>query len=592
VLTVHLPKSATAQVALSCYLNPADLSVMGVWGWMRELFEAAQLAAAQNPVAATEVNVVSDLAALVTRLVLEGGHEMITPARTLTLVHAVQQPLCRPIFVQLPAIHRPSQPYLASALRNLFTPVTAWRSYGSHDAVLLGGLEVHGQSSAQIDLQARWLEETDDPTQPAPTKSWASDHVVTISLSNLAGGPIFADATQNRMVAVYIPQTNTLWFSAPFDELAGVTTPSAVAAPLHRFADTKHRWVYYQAVATSRFREYFPQAGTVFTRSSDPLLVDIPSSARPVAPDVAYVVPTFGWEEQETTNVKTSVRFGNSLRVYLHRPWLSSGANELLGLVLWPLGNPAPDYRTREQYKPFLTQWGNDPIWQSGTLEPIPSWADFPGAAQIGKGLMLEETAQPFDVAGHKVAFDKQRGLWYCDITFGNLPAYAAFVRMALARYQPHSIQGVELSRVVLADFAQLAPNRSAFLSIDPADPRRARLVIGGLAPEGPTQSQITVTVEARNPHIASDLGWEKAPAGAVQVIEDAPAPAEPGAALWSGTIVFARRPLAGEFRIVVREYEVIPGDPPANSAVTTISVQRLVYATIMAYDFPATKPN
>jgi hypothetical protein len=309
VLTVYLPKAATVQISLSCYLDPPDLSIMGVWGWLRELFEARQLAAAEDPSASTSVNVVSDAVALITRLALEGGHEMITPARTLTLMHAVQQPLCRPAFVQLPTIHRPQHPFLASALRNRFTPITAWRSYGSHYTVLLGGLEVHGRSSAKIDLEARWLEEIDDPAQPGPVKTWATDHVETITLADLSGGEIPADGSEKRYVAVYISQTDTLWFAAPFDELAGVEKPGDIAAPVHRFSDTKHRWVFYQAVATSRFREYFPQKGTTFTRSSDPLMVDIPSSARPVAPDIAYVVPTFGWEEQETTNVKTSVRF-------------------------------------------------------------------------------------------------------------------------------------------------------------------------------------------------------------------------------------------------------------------------------------------
>ena len=585
VLTVSLPKSGISEVELSSYLSTHDLEIMGVWGWIREYFEAATLAAAENPAAFVELTQQSDLLALTTRLVLEGGHEMITPSRTLTLVHAVQQPLGRPEFVQLPVVHQPSSPIFASALRNSFTPITAWRSVGSHVAVLLGGLKIHGQSTSKIDLQARTLEVNDDLSKPAPTRTWASDHVETIPINSLDPGPIVADITNNRTVAVYIPQVDTLWFAAPIDELEGVTTPSDVAAPQHHFPDSKHRWVNYQPIATSSFQEYFSDKTLKFTREGDYLMVDVPSSARPTAPDIAYVVPTFGWERQETSNVKSNIRFGNGLRVYLHRPWYSSGDNELLGVVLWPGGVTAPDYLTREKFKHVLTQWGNDPIWKTGALSVIPGIGEFANAAVTAQGLSIEESPQAFDVAGHNVEFDQARGLWYCDIQFNNFSSYAPFVRLALARYQPHSIQGVELSRVVLADYAQLTPNRSAVISIDPGDPRRARVTIGGLGPQAPNKNAITVTVERRMAKVATDLGWEPAPASVVKVTEDAPAPAEPNAALWSGTIEFQKAPPRGQFRVVVREFEIIAIDPPPVIAI--INGSRLVYAAIVGYDFP-----
>jgi hypothetical protein len=483
--------------------------LMGVWNWLREDFEARELAALQGGIAAYTLGSSSDLVALLTRLVLEGGHDLITPSRTLTLVHAVQQPLGRPQFVQLPVVHRPTAPIFASALRNSFTPITAWRSYGSHVAVLLGGLEVNGATSSKIDLEARWQEVFDDPETPAPTKAWHSGHVETLPLATTDAGVIFSDGTQTRMVGTYVPRVDVLWFSAPIDELEGVTTPSEVAAPLHRLDDTKHRWVGYTAIANSRFQEYFP-AGLDFTRSSEPLLVDVPSSARPLVPDLAYVVPTFGWEQQETTNVKSSIRFGNGLRVYLHRGWYSSGDGELLGVVLW--NGTAPDYPTRELYKPLFTQWGNDPIWKTGFLEDVPSIYDFPAAATTATALTLEENARPFDVAGHTVSFDSERKLWFCDVQLQNSSSYMPFIRLALARYQPHSISGIELSRVVLADYAQLTPDRSAVISMDPADTRRAQVFIGGVAPQPPAQPAIEVTVQRRLPNMISDLAWEQAP--------------------------------------------------------------------------------
>jgi hypothetical protein len=347
--------------------------------------------------------------------------------------------------------------------------------------------------------------------------------------------------------------------------------------------------VRYRAVSSSRFQEYFPELGIVTTRVGPGLTVDVPSSARPLPPDIAYVVPTFGWDRQATTNTKTEVRRGNGLRVYLHRPWYSSGPAELLGVVLWPAAAAAPPTDDQlEANKSLITQWGLDPVWSPGSLAPIPATQTFPAAVRSATSLILQETTQLVDVAGHEVGYDQGRQLWYCDIELDNPTAYAPFVRLALARYQPHSIPGVELSHVALADFAQLTPDRSAALTVDLAEPRSARLVVAGLAPDGPTRSYITATVQVRRSDVPGDLGWQSASPADVQVTEDSPAPSQPESVLFAATVRFASRPPPGRFRLVVREFEVLQVDPPP----TAISDKpefgaRLVYASILPFDYP-----
>jgi hypothetical protein len=587
VLTVSLPKAEEITINVSSYVRPADLHLMGVWNWMREFFEAADSASMQGGSANTEVTYATDAKALLTRQVLDGGHEMITPSIALTLVHAVQQPLGRPQWTLLPVTHQPGTPAVPTALSNAFSPITAWRSLGSHHAVLLGGLHIHGKSSARIDIEARWTEVIDDPAAPAPSSTPASDHVETISLTSLTGGILPADGSAQRYVAVYVPAVDTLWFAAPFDSLQGVSSPWSMAAPVHQFGDTKHRRVWYTAVAASRFKEYFDEANLDYARTSDRLTVDVPSSARPLTPEIAYVMPTFGWERQETTNVKTEIRFGNGIRVYINRPWYSSGEGELLGVALWPQSRSAPSDEDREKYKSVFTQWGLDPIWKTGDVGATPSLADFPNAVATGSALSIEESDLAVDVAGHAVGFDTARRLWYCDITFQNPQAYAPFVRLALGRFQPRSIAGVELSHLVLTDIAQLTPDRSAALSVDPADPRRGRLYVGGLAPEGPTRSFITISVEKRAARIESDLGWRAAPINEVSVMEDSPAPASANTVLWSGSVTFANPPPPGNYRIVVREFEVLEADPvPGAISDAPNYAERLIYAAIIAYDF------
>src|SRR5690606_22594759 len=114
--------------------------------------------------------------------------------------------------------------------------------------------------------------------------------------------------------------------------------------------------------ATTRFREYLPPSlyaqqelvtrlgpvalGATFALPAEddpgaPVLVDpngsdaqslVPASAAPDDPRVLYVVPTFRWERSSSANAATqqATRHGNGLRVWLDRPWFSSGDGELL----------------------------------------------------------------------------------------------------------------------------------------------------------------------------------------------------------------------------------------------------------------------
>jgi hypothetical protein len=585
-LTVALPKGATATTQLSCFVDPDDLELLGVWNWMRELFEEADDAALQQAGAGSGVVTITVDRTELTQLVLDGRHEFITPSVPLTLTHAVQQPLGHPSFTRLPIVHRPSDPIVAAALANSFSPITAWRSVGSHHAVLLGALRIDGATTAAIDLEATWTDWVDDLSRPGPEERPGSGHVDRIDLHSLDGGTLAADGSRTRDVAVYVPKIDTLWFAAPFDELDGVASPPDVAAPVHPLGDTKHRVVRYRATASSRFQEFFPEPGTVTTRTSPGLAVDVPSSARPLPPDVEYVVPTFRWEREVTTNTKTEVRLGNGLRVYMHRPWYSSGSGELLGVVLWPSASPAPTDSDREAAKGIVTQWGLDPTWQSGRIGDVPTASDFTRALRTDTSLSLQESALQVDVAGHAVSYDHDRRLWFCDIELDNSSAYAPFVRLALARYQPRSIPGIELSHVTLCDFAQLAPDRAAALTFDPADHRRARLVVAGLAPDGPTTSVLEATVEARRHDVRSDLGWAPAAPAAVQVVEDTPAPSQPASILLAATITFAQLPAPGEYRVVVREHEILEIDPPDTALGDGPKLGgRLVYAAVLPID-------
>jgi hypothetical protein len=317
------------------------------------------------------------------------------------------------------------------------------------------------------------------------------------------------------------------------------------------------------------------------------------------------VVPTFGWQRQADTNVKRSVRFGGGLRVYLERPWYSSGEGELLGVSLYNFGNGNPI--DREIWKCHVTQWGGDPIWKTDPLVmAVPQMWNFPDESASEQGLSLEAPAPGrVDVVGYPVAFDEERQLWYADLTINtDSPTYAPFVRLALVRYQPHAIPDAKVSNVVLADFAQLTPSRAAIVTADPYHPRRLRITVSGVAPSGPkpmiTGQQptapvdqptvVTVTVQRRRDDVAGDLGWQDADAGVATVTRESPVSQAPALVRWNGSVQFTTDALPGRFRLLIREHEYVS----ANYVVTERDARgaekrrhpgRLIYAETMTID-------
>jgi hypothetical protein len=539
---------------------------------------------------------------------------MLTPPRLLTLVHAVQQPIGRPRFTALNTEHMTLNwdpaPLHASPLRGRtdpeeLAPIVAWRRPGATDAFLLGAILVHGASTAKLDLTAEWTDPVDDPTSPLPDTVSTRAHVDEIPIPRPREGYLIAPGADSRPVGYYDPENDQIAMVRMGDQTGAAARPLRFeltfgnAAPRHVFNDAKRHRVRYTAVSTSRYREYFPQDQDLdFTRRSDEILVDVPASARPLAPDVVCVVPTFGWQRQTQTSIKRSVRFGGGLRVYLRRPWFSSGEGELLGVTLWSSDNGPLDDAHRDKLKPFFTQWGMDPIWQTAGLVGVPTISSFPDAQERDASVSLDESSAAIapgkpgrvDVVGFGVEFDPSRGLWFADLTV-NLPTptYSPFVRLALVRYQPQALADARISRVVLAGFCQLTPDRSATVTADPVHPRTLRVVVSGVSPRGPRPdvpiqpkplrpNHIRVRVQRRGP-VKSDVGWEDVPSAAASVAPfyEGPAIAQPDLGLWVGTVTFAAAPKPGELRLLIEELEMI--------SATHAQPGRVIYAETIPID-------
>src|SRR5690242_14172147 len=152
-----------------------------------------------------------------------------------------------------------------------------------------------------------------------------------------------------------------------------------------------------------------------------------------------------------------------------------------------------------------------DPIFdgEPTLAQTTPYFEHFRNAVATEVDLPLLETGEfTVAVAGHAVKFDgverthAGRKLWYCDIDIDAGNAYFPFIRLALARFQPNSVRGAHLSRVVLADFVQLTADRSASISFDGADATALTVAVCGPAPRDPPTgpaSRVTAAVEVKS---------------------------------------------------------------------------------------------
>jgi hypothetical protein len=252
-------------------------------------------------------------------------------------------------------------------------------------------------------------------------------------------------------------------------------------------------------------------------------------------------------------------RYGNILRIYLGRPWFQTGAGELLGVVVGspPLGTALP-----AQVVPLVSGYGVDPVFRAGRVK-LAQVSDFTLSVHQGKALVLAEqtgTTPVVDVAGHEVAWDKDRKLWFSDIEVNTVSGttYFPFVKLALVRYQPSSLQGLELSRVVQADFSQVTPDRAVVVTFPSSVTVRVAVAGPGYLATTDPSTDDSVRAFVQEATVATsdeDLMWATVPssiAGTPLAVVGKSA----AETVWEGIVKLPAPRGTKRFRIVVAEYE------------------------------------
>jgi hypothetical protein len=150
----------------------------------------------------------ADMLALLTRLVLDGAFDVITPHVVTTLAYPARSAELESAPYRL-SFRIPSRG-TRHGQRILGSNCLAY--VGSHSTVLLGELQTSGNSNAAIDIGATWIEWGDDLSKSAPTRTPAA-HDDRIPIGSLEADGILADGSKTRRVAVCISEADKLWFA-------------------------------------------------------------------------------------------------------------------------------------------------------------------------------------------------------------------------------------------------------------------------------------------------------------------------------------------------------------------------------------------
>ncbi|AZP22689.1 hypothetical protein EJC51_45580 [Streptomyces aquilus] len=446
----------------------------------------------------------------------QGRHPLATPARRVTLVHAVQHPLRVPE-----------------------TALTVTRAAGCTFAELKPQSDVFDpKSTAELHVTARWEDQMDG----------------------------------RRQEATDVPvQTLTI-------DPDGPARPATLFR--HEFGDTRHRTVTYTLKAISRFREYFrnPELVDEFTVAKELVPVSVPSSARPDPPVVVSARPAFLWRQSgdldAPSHTLTRERLAGRIRVALRPPWNSSGAGELLAVVTRPEGANLDD-----KLSAYVSEAGSDPLYPTPGLpagSPFPPQVS--SATGPDARLRLPEAAADVIVKPHQPEYHEDDGLWSCDVALTGTegtPLHNVLVSLAVARYQPDSLAGLSLSPVVRTDTVPLLPDRTVRVT-RLAD--RFSVKLTGSVSQAAAVNKVDMILERCNAPIGVTpaqvdlIGFDATATGVPAwhlVALKSPTPKKIGLTrVREWTREFVPPPGPGALRVRIREVELIPNGPSQQNTV------------------------
>ena len=518
----------------------------------------AELASAPAPDLIDHMALAQDLDPAARAAARRGLNQAISPRRPISLVHAVRLPIDPP------------------RLRSMTGDRT---EAGQTDVVLGGTLAVHRPTTEHAVLRSSWVDTVDDPATDGPVDQVTKRIVADVQIPVDGDDPPSLDATSlelgdTRRRVVDVVAEGFCRFSRYFTERIDFAADPAAPLALHA------EGVVPASVVLTRREDGATMArGTQFRVSRDGTLtilddaalppgtpcrvefiprpvsrlslearngqrfsVDVPASAAPAPPVVVAAVPAVQRTVTPTETAITVSHDGRVVRLLLDRPWFDSGTGELLGVVVGD----------------GLTRWGRDPIVDGPGPSSDPTLAAFPDGVLDGD----------LDVAGYEVTFDPERKLWMADVLVdaGEDVGYRPFVQLAVCRYQPNAVPGLNLSPTVEVAPVRLGALREVTVAQVAPGAGRASVRLSGLA----AGNQVRVITQEADTGVSDpDLRWHD-----VATVVLSPASAT-GAAVYTGVVDL---PTSGaDRRVVIEDAEPVTVDDDGTAASSTVVAYREV---------------
>jgi hypothetical protein len=348
-----------------------------------------------------------------------GQLPLLSPRQEITMVHAVKKPLTVPTMSGL--------------------AVTSGQAMGASSVFSKATVAADALSTGKIALEATWTEIVDR-----------------------GYGPVSIDDRRVAVAAADFQREDT----------------AKVLEGTYDFGDARHRAVTYRAVSGTRFREYFgPGDEREFLREGVGQVRHVPSRIRPRTPRVDSIVALSASTRQVVMEGNVKVFKGEHLpkgvRVYLKRPWHSSGEGELLGVLAARDADAATAIVANPAWQDKTSLLGADlyESWLMGGYEL--------GMTQfLGRSLTAVDTVIPginggvdkFGIAGYAVSYDPEREQWFADVLLPQavIDSSNMFLRLSLVAYQEHAqaVSGsgnaidIRSSGLVVTDPVQLTSDR------------------------------------------------------------------------------------------------------------------------------------
>lgn len=464
-------------------------------------------------------------------------HWLFSSPLVLHLVHAVEKPLAPPLLKDI-------------------MPVDL--KVGETVVKFMGSMSCHRRSTGRLEIFAEWEEPDDDPKKTDYSK----------------------DPLRAKESISYRSLTTK---ESEGDQAEPVPMPDEAK---YDFKDTKYREIRVLVEATSRFTSYYPDASgdqkrfVVSTPEESYRKLEILSRARPALPVVNSVMPAFRWETKHESKKIISRERKSVARVWLERTWFSSGADEKLGIVLFPAKPPAGC--VPETMDDLVSRWAMDPLWDSAQIRRRITRDDFSGYRDRdpSQNLKIEQSNCPVDVVAYDVEYSFERHMWYADVEVSDNGSYFPFVQFAVARYQRHSLPGIELSAVVQTAPVQVFPYRKA--TVVTGKKREWSVKVEGVtftpSAERPVPNSFRATLVERPKADQSDTGWLTSLSGSQPI--QVPLDYDDRSKHWINTVVLPKRRPGTRYALLIEEFETWNTDAADRDLnKPMLATKRLVYS-------------